>query len=352
MKKIWLDITNSPHVILYNALLPKFKERGFEFVITTRDYAQTIELLDLFNIEYTIIGDHKGKNKFKKLFGLLSRSLALYKFARGKNFDASISMSSQYLMIASKLRNIPHMTLFDYEYSLGQHISFRLSKKIMSPAGVQPEVFKKYGAKMEKVVFYNGLKEQFFIDYYIKKYKEKYQHNKLLEQIFGIDEESIVVVIRPEATVAHYQSNSNSLSMDIVEYLSKHKSQPKIILLPRIASQKHEYEQKNYDNVIIPDVAINGIDLVAESDLVIGAGGSMNREAASIGIPVYTIYQGGIMCAVDKMLIKSKRMIHIESKEDFSKIVIEKKAKKAHVVGEDLSELYMSELVKLVGMEG
>ncbi len=348
LKKIWLDLTNSPHVILYNSMIPKMKEAGYDIVITARDYAQTIELLELFSIPYTLIGKHQGKNKIKKILGLLSRSFALYKFAKGKNFDAAISMSSQYIMIAARLRRIPHMTLFDYEYSTGHKISFRLSKKILSPQGVSQEVLKEYGAKMEKVVYYSGLKEQFYIHYYMKKYREMYGASNPIREKFHIDEERVLVVVRPEATVAHYQINKNSLSMELVEFLNNHPIKPFIILLPRINSQREEYKQKNFENVIIPDEVINGIDLVASCDLIIGAGGTMNREGAAVGTPVYTIYQGGKMCAVDRMLIESERMTHVATKHDFSKIKLVKKTKAPHTIGEDLTEMYIKEIEKLI----
>ena len=349
MKKIWIDITNSPHAIFYNAMIPKIEKNGYKVVVTARDYAQTIELLDLFDIEYKLIGKHQGKNKIKKLFGLFTRSIALIKFAKGQHFDGALSMSSQYVMIAARMLKIPHMTLFDYEYSTGHKISFRLSTRILSPAGVSAEELKKYGASMNKVTYYNGLKEQFFINHYIKLYNNKYHGINPLKEKLNVDTSRVIIVVRPEATVAHYQSNKNSLTADLLSYLDMHISNPLVILLPRINSQREEYKAMNFKNVIIPEIAINGVDLVASCDLVIGAGGSMNREAASIGIPVYTLYQGGEFCAVDNMLIETNRMIRISKKEDFGRINVIKRKNEINIMGEDLSKLYITELKGLIG---
>lgn len=345
---LWIDITNSPHTILFNPIIMKLKDKGYNITITARDYAQTLGLLDMFEIKYTLIGDHKGKNKFKKIWGLFQRSNQLYWFARNKNFDASLSMSSQTCMIASKFLGIPHMTLYDYEYTAGHHIDFRLSKQILTPEGVEEKTLKKYGANLENVIYYPGLKEQFYIYYYMDLFNQKYVNENPIKKQFGIDKNRILIVIRPEATAAHYQSNENQLSFSLVEYLSKHILKPIIIILPRLSSQKEDYKKRNYDNVIIPNEVINGIELVACADLVIGAGGTVNREAASIGTPAYSIYQGGVFGAVDRMLVDTKRMIHINSEEDFSKIKIELKIDKPKPVGKDFSEMYIKLVERLI----
>lgn len=343
--KIWIDITNSPHSILFNPIIKKLKKSGYDITVTARDYAQTIGLLNMFGIEYKLIGDHKGKNKFKKIWGLFQRSWQLYWFAYNKNFAASLSMSSQTAMITSRILGIPHMTLFDYEYTAGHHINFRLSQRILAPLGVEKKVMRRHGATKKKIVFYPGLKEQFYIHYYMKEYNKKYKDSNPLKKQFNISDNQILIVLRPEATVAHYQTNKNDLIFDLVEYLSKSPKKPIIIVLPRIKGQKEQYKAKNYKNVIIPEEAINGIDLVASADLVIGAGGTVNREAAAVGTPAYSLFGGGQFGAVDRMLFETKRMIKIETKKDFKKIKIEKKKNKPMPIGEDYSDWYV-ELVK------
>ena len=322
------------------------KERGYEVTVTAREYAQTMGLLELFKIDHVMIGHHRGKNKLKKLMGWFRRSNDLYHFAKDKGFDAAVSMGSQDMMLAARRLSIPHMTLFDYEYSQGHHISFRLSKLILSPEGVPREQLNKMGAR-DKVVFYPGLKEQFYIHYYLEQYKQKYGDTNPFKEMLGLDDDRVVIVMRPEATQAHYQTNENSLSFDIVEYLDNHKAKPVIVVLPRVESQKQEYAARGYKNVIIPDKVINGIELIASCDLVIGAGGTINREAAAVGTPVYTIYQGGEMCAVDKRLIAEGRMVNIRSADEFGLINIRKRSAPPACIGEGLSELYLDMVGKL-----
>lgn len=347
-KNIWIDITNSPHAILYNPIIKRLKNENFNITVTVRDYSQTVGLMDLFKIDYILIGDHKGKNKWKKLWGILERSNDLYWFARKNAFDASLSMSSQTCMIASKLVGIPHMTLYDYEYTMGHHINFRLSDIILTPKGVNEKTLKKYGANLKDVVYYPGLKEQFYIYYYIKELNKSNKKTNILKEKFNISKNQILIVFRPEATVAHYQSNDNNLSFDLIDFLDKHPKKPCIMVLPRIASQYQEYKSKNYKNVILPEEVINGIELVASADLVISAGGTVNREAAAIGVPAYTIYQGGKFGAVDKMLIKTNRMIQIKSKKDFETIKVELKKVTPKPIGKDFSDLYVDLVNQLI----
>lgn len=348
MPKIWLDITNSPHVVFYNPIIKRMKERGYDIAVTAREYAQTKGLLELFGIDHVMIGHHRGKNKFKKLIGLIERSGDLYRFAKDKKFDAAISMGSHDMMVAARRLGIPHMDLFDYEYSQGHHISFRLSSLILSPEGVPRELLNKMGAG-DKVVFFPGLKEQFYIHYYMDQYQRKYgdQVNPLKEML-GIGEDRVVIVMRPEATQAHYQTNQNSLSFDLIDYLDNHDMKPVIVILPRVSSQRKQYVEKKYKNVIIPEKVVNGIELIASCDLVIGAGGTINREAAAVGTPVYTIYQGGKICAVDRRLISEGRMVRIESSDEFPLIDVRKRSMPPGCVGEDLSELYLNMVDKLI----
>lgn len=323
-KKIWIDITNSPHAILFNPVIKELKKKKYEVVVTTRDYAQTIDLLKLFEIEYTVVGDHKGKNKYKKTWGLIERSWQLYWFIRKEKVSASLSMSSFTAIIASNALDIPHMTLYDYEYTTGHYISYRLSNIILTPKGVDEKLLKKYGSNKQNTVFYPGLKEQIYIEYYLPNKNNKIIIQEKLKKNLGITTNNPIILFRPEATMAHYQNNVNSMSLKLIKYLSEHKSNPVIIVIPRTPDQKKEYINLKYKNVIVPSKTLNGIDLIQLSDLVIGAGGTVNREAAALGVPAYSIYKGGKMGAIDNMLIKTKKMVYIDSERDFNKIKVKK----------------------------
>lgn len=323
-KKVWIDVTNSPHAILFNPVILELKENNIDVLVTAREYAQTTDLLKEFDIEHALIGDHKGKSKIKKIGGMFDRTWKLYWFIRKENVDASLSMSSFTAMISSAMLDIPHMTLYDYEYTIGHHISYRFSDIVLTPRGVDEKLIKKYGSTPDNTVYYDGLKEQIYINHYVSDFVKLKRNTEAIKKELKVPLNRIVILFRPEATMAHYQSNVNDLSMDLIKFLNKHEQKPIIIVLPRTNDQKNEYENLKLKNVIVPSKTYNGIELISLSDLIIGAGGTINREAAALNIPVYSIFQGGKLATIDKKLIEREEMVYIQSKRDFEKIIIEK----------------------------
>lgn len=347
-KKVWIDVTNSPHVIFFNPVILELREQNIDVLVTTREYAQTTDLLKEFNIEYTLIGDHKGKSKIKKIWGMFDRSWDLYWFIRNENIDASLSMSSFTAMIASTMLEIPHMTLYDYEYTIGHHISYRLSDIVLTPRGVDEKLIKKYGGTMSNTIYYDGLKEQIYINHYVSDFVKLNQNIALMKKELKIPLNRIVILFRPEATMAHYQSNVNDLSLNLVNFLNKHKKTPIILVIPRTNDQKNEYKNLKLKNVIVTPKTYNGIELICLSDLVIGAGGTVNREAATLNIPVYSIFQGGKLAVVDKKLIEKKIMTYIKNNNDFKKIIISKNILKKDLKINSLMNFYINNVQKLL----
>ncbi|TCS83371.1 DUF354 domain-containing protein [Tepidibacillus fermentans] len=318
-KNIWIDLTNSPHVLFFKGIIKALIDQGHNVTVTARDYAQTLPLLDEYQIDYIHLGNHMGKNKFKKVLGLFKRTLQLYRFSKGKSFDLALSMGSNDLAFVAFLRGIPHVTSFDYEYVFAHNINFRLATKILKPSVIPFERIKKYGAKKEKIIDFNGLKEDFYIHEY--NYQEGYLVKKL-----GLDPSKVVITYRPPATQAHYQQNNYDISIKLLKYLSSNEN-CYIIVVPRTKDQIEFFNSLKLPNVIIPNEVLDGYNLINCSDIVISAGGTMNREAAALQIPVFTIYKGGIMGAVDQYLINSGKMIELKSEEDFGKIKFVKRKK-------------------------
>lgn len=338
MKKVWIDITNSPHVLFFNPIIKKLKSRGYDVVVTARDFAQVYDLLDEYQIEHVKIGNHKGKNKFKKVIGLIERTSKLKKFAKNKKIDIALSLGSNDLALVAWMLKIPHMTLFDYEYAKIHHLNCRFATKIIVPSVISNDVLYKYGATVEKLVKFNGLKEDFYIHHYVKK-------DDFLTSI-GIDKSKVIITIRPHATEAHYQSNENNILEELLLFLSND-DRVKVIVTPRNNEQSKTIKSMNLDNLIVLDKAVDGFNLISASDMVISAGGTMNREAAALNIPVYSLYKGGTMGAVDCHLVDKGKMILLESKNDFSKISIQKRnMKEINNNTNDLLEYYIKLIIK------
>lgn len=306
-KKIWIDLENSPHVLFFNPIISELKRRGYLVVITARDYAQVIGLADLFGIEYKCIGRHFGKNKFLKVIGWVYRALQLIPFYLTEKPDMAFTHASRNVGALAKLVGLPHVSTTDYEH--GKHTPYNRSDLLLLP-----EVIPEEGTWMEsrKISRYPGIKE----DVYVPSFKPNPEFLKEMK----IDGEDVLAAIRPPATLAHYHNHKSEILFEATINYLKGKDKVKIVILPRTENQGADISRIWSDlfssgKMIIPTQAINGLDLIWNSDLVISAGGTMIREAAALKIPAYSIFCSKIG-AVDKYLSETGRLELVSEVED------------------------------------
>ena len=296
--KIWIDVTNSPHVLFFNPIIAELKKRNHKVIVTARDFAQTIELLDNYKIPYKRFGKHYGKNMLFKILGLISRSIRLTWFAFGKRFDLALSHNSNDIAVASFLLRIPLVTMFDYEYAASHHINIRCAKKVLVPEVIKLNKLRKYGCTKKKLDHYPGLKEQIYLYDFIP--------DASIVKSLHLDKKKIIVTIRPPATMSHYHNVENKLFSSLLRKLSSDKK-VQMVILPRTNEQKEQILNMKLNNIVISKKAVDAPSLIYFSDLVISAGGTMNREAVALNTPVYTIFAPKTG-AVDLNLMKSGKL--------------------------------------------
>ncbi len=316
--RIWIDLANSPHVPFFSALTQEFLNLGHEVEFTARDFAETVALAKQSRLGAVTIGGYGGRGVTGKASNLASRAWELARWARGRRFDLAVSHNSYSQILAARALRLPTVTLMDYEYQPANHLAFRLSQKIIVPDCFPAEQLKNYGAGIGKVRRYHGTKE----DVYLADFErdERFASNL---SVLGVGSGSVLVLMRPPARTALYHRFENSLFDEALEKILK-TAGVKVILLPRDETQRGEYGRRVDDNLIIPVSPLPGADLIASSDLVISAGGTINREAAALGVPAVSIYAGQ-WAAVDQMLIEEGRLKRISSKEDVESLVVAKK---------------------------
>jgi len=317
--RIWIDLANSPHVPFFQALIPEFTARGHQVEITARDFAQTVELATKAGLLPHVIGGHGGGSVTGKAGNLVGRAAALRKWARGRGIDLAVSHNSYAQIAATAALGIKSVTLMDYEHQPANHLAFRLASRVIVPRAFPAAELRKYGASLRKVKRYDGLKE----DVYLADFQPDPGFRDTLRQL-GVAEQDVLVVARPPAREALYHRFENELFDELLERLI---SQPgaKIILLPRTDAQRDEYAARKSGNVIIPREAVDGSNLIAAADLVISAGGTMNREAAVLGVPVASIYAGK-WAAIDEELVREGRLQRIASSRDVQQLQIAEKS--------------------------
>src|SRR3954452_2917068 len=144
--RVWIDLTNSPHVLVLRPVIRVLEERGAEVRVTARDFAQTLGLCERFGIPYEPIGRHRGGRLASKGLGLLSRSGALARWARGRRFDLAVGHGSNDVTVAARMLGVPASTMFDYEWATVQHsVNGRAARAVVVPDAIPPERLARYG---------------------------------------------------------------------------------------------------------------------------------------------------------------------------------------------------------------
>lgn len=330
--RIWIDLANSPHVPFFRALVKEFQERGHEIEVTARDFAETVELAQAAGLTPEVISGHGGRELAGKAGNLVRRAWALRGWAHSRAFALAVSHNSYSQILAARSLSLRSVTLMDYEHQPANHVAFRFAARIIVPRAFPETALARYGAHGAKVKRYNGTKE----DVYLADFKPDASFEDELRDL-GIRREDVLVIVRPPARDALYHRFDNELFDELLERLSAHPV-AKVILLPRNDSQRETYGERASAKLILPEHALDGPNLIASSDLVISAGGTMNREAAALGVPAATIYAGE-WAAVDEELVREGRLRRISTQEDLQSLPIEKKAqpqprRALHVRGE------------------
>ena len=316
--RIWIDLANSPHVPFFRALIPEFAERGHQVEVTARDYAQTVELAAAAGLTPVVIGGHGGGRLAGKAGNLVGRAAALAKWARARGFDLAVSHNSYAQIAAASGLGIRTVTLMDYEHQPANHLAFRLASRVIVPRAFPDSALKRYGASPGKVKRFDGTKE----DVYLADFTPDQDFAETLHAL-GVAPDNILVVVRPPANEALYHRFENQLFGGLLDRLCE-QGDVKVILLARTAGQRAEYEALAKPNLILPHDALAGANLIAAADLVISAGGTMNREAAALGVPAATIYAGE-WAAIDEQLLNEGRLLRVLSHHDLQAMLIQKK---------------------------
>jgi uncharacterized protein len=308
--RIWVDLTNSPHVLVMRPVIRALEGRGAEVLVTARDFAQTLGLCERLGIAYEAIGRHRGGRLAAKGAGLASRSLALARWASGRRFDAALGHGSNDVTVAAKLLRIPSATTFDYEWAKVQHnVNCRLARHVVVPEAIPPERLAAYGATARKLRRYPGLKEEYYL--------ADFAPDATVLGELGLDAAVPIAVVRTPPAVSLYHRFEHPLFTRLLERL---REQAQVVVLPRTPEQRAELAAAG--GYVVPERAVDAQSLVAFCDLVISAGGTMNREAVALGTPVWTTFEGRLG-AVDERLIAEGRLRRVARAED---VVVVKRA--------------------------
>jgi uncharacterized protein len=306
-KKVWIDLDNSPHVPFFLPIIKRLEQSGYIVELTARDSYQVCELLDFYRVKAKVIGKHYGKHKVLKVLGTVVRALQLTRFVRKEKPDLSVSHGSRGCVIASGLAGVPSIVLGDYEYT--NKIKILGPKWMIFPEMVPDQTISGSGITILK---YPGIKEDVYVS--------NLRPDRSLRRRVGVGDSDLLITVRPPATEAHYHNPESEGLLDEALRRFSGKLGIKILLLPRNKRQESELREAwtkeiAAGDILIPSHVEDGLNLIWNSDLVISGGGTMNREAAALGVPVYSIFRGKTG-AVDRYLVESGRLTMLESIQD------------------------------------
>jgi predicted glycosyltransferase len=315
--RLWIDLANSPHVPFFKALTKRFASLGHEFEITAREFAETIPLAHAAGYSPVVVGAHGGPAVSKKAGSIAGRAWSLAAWARKRKFDLAIGHNSYSQILAARALGVKTITMMDYEHQPANHLAFRFASRIIVPASFPAQSLRRYGARVGKVRRYHGTKE----DVYLADFQPDQSFSARLCEL-GVKPDNVLVLMRPPAHDALYHRFQNTLFDEALTMLHA-REDLQVILLPRNETQRAVYSGR--ERVIVPATPLDGANLIAASDLVISAGGTINREAAALGVPAASIYAGQ-WAAVDEELVREGRLQRVSTVADLEKLSTQKKS--------------------------
>lgn len=330
--KVWIDMTNSPHVPFFRPLVRLLEERGHDVRVSARDFAQTLELLDAAGIHHDVVGPpHGGAGRAGKIRAMGSRLRVLRAWARPQRFDLALSHASHELPLAARSLGVRSSYAYDYEFARAQHtLGSRAATRVVTPDAIPQERLDRLGATAAKVRRYPGLKEEYYLS-------GLSPDTDVLDEL-GLDPARVLVVVRTPPEVSLYHRHGNPLFAELLERLGNDPA-VQAVVLPRTPAQRDALREAALPSLVVPEHAIDAQSLIALADLVVSAGGTMNREAVALGTPVWTTFAGRLG-AVDEELIAQGRLAELT---DAGALVLAKKT--AAPVGEHRDPELMLDLL-------
>ncbi len=315
MKKIWIDLDNSPHIPLFRPVIEELGRRNVECVVTARDYAQTKSLLEFWGIPFRLIGRHGGKNKIKKVLNLFDRASALRGYIKDKSVDLALSHGSRTQLVAAKFMGIKSVLMMDYEYTEAKIFNY-FSSHILIPRYIPDSRLESANINTKKVLRYSGFKEELYLN--------DFSPEQGFRSQLGISDEKILVTVRPPAMEGNYHdSMSEKILLEILEKLTA-ADNVYTLIISRTARDR-SFLEENFDGKIhFLERAVDGLQLIWNSDIFISGGGSMNRESALLGVPTYSFFTGRTPY-LDEHLAREGRLTFIDTPEKIGLLDITKR---------------------------
>jgi predicted glycosyltransferase len=310
--KVWIDLANSPHPLLFAPIGRRFEELGCDVAVTYRDHAQTAELALERWPRATLVGEESPAGTTRKAAAIAARVAALARWARRERPGVALSHNSYAQLVAARVLGIPGVTAMDYEHQPANHVAFRAARRILLPAAVPAGSVRRQGARPDKVQRYDGLKEQIYL--------ADFEPDPGILASVGVERPAggAVVVARSAPAGAAYHPDENPILDDCLRALSA-RADVVTVALARHPWQREHLRGLGLQRLVVPEGAVDARSLLFAADAFVGAGGTMRREAALLGIPAWSAFAGA-RPAVDGWLISTGRLRELRDPSQLASI--------------------------------
>lgn len=325
---IWVDLSTAPDPLFFRPLIRRLDDSGRRVWITVREFGETSAIAAGCGFDFEVVGRHGGHSAASKAAAIGRRAQLLSRRARVERPDLAVSFNSYAQAISARMCGIPFVTVADYEYQPANHLAFRLAERVIVPDGFDRRMLRRQGATSDRVVVLPGLKEHVTL----ADFTPDVEFPHTLAAI-GVSPDQLLVTMRPPATNSLYHRFENDWFYDVLGDMAR-RPNVVVVVVTRYPSQTARVRALGFSNVFVPSVVLDGLNLIYWSDLVISAGGSMNREGVVLGTPAATVFEGQ-MAGVDQALIANRMLIHLRSPSDLQKLVVTKKRPAPIAVADD-----------------
>jgi hypothetical protein len=333
---VWIDFANSPHVPLFEPVVERLAALNASLVLTVRDHAQTLALARRAFGEVRVVGGVSPPGVVRKGSSIAERALALRRVARTTRPDVALSHGSYAQVLAARAAGVPAVTMMDYEFQPANHISFRVANRVIVPMIFPEGALHRFGARERKVIRFEGFKEELYLG--------KFQPTDGVVSELELDLSRVIAVMRPPPEGALYHRGGNDRFDQLLAEAAA-REDVQVVVLPRLPEQAAAYARRS--DLIVPQHAVDGRSLLAHADLMIGAGGTMNREAALLGTPTYTVFTERL-AAVDTELIRRGHLHDL--RDELSRPSFAKKPVRDSVAARERAEEILRLVVRTLEM--
>lgn len=319
--RLWIDLDNSPHVPLFAPLIRHLRERGWPLIVTARDFAQTLDLVEQLGVPAIPVGRHAGRSKLRKVANLPVRATQLVRAVLGFRPQIALSHGSRTQTIAARMIGARSIVMFDYEWT-EMEIFKRLADRLACPTAIGADRLREASIPVEKVTFYEGFKEDLYLP--------EFRPDPEFRAAIGADHDSLVVTVRPPGLIGNYHDDrSEAICRELLGRLAKVRDAV-VVVLPKTRLERDlvasALPERPAARIVVPGRALPGLQLLFASDLAVSGGGTMNRESALLGVPTWSMFTGR-RAAVDEELARRGLLRFLERPEDLDGVPFERRSR-------------------------